>query len=127
MKLRAEYAVSRYEIGLNVTGQSNQFARGDESNQDVNGPLPGFVVVNLDARFNVSANWHVFARVDNLFDRRYFTFATLGRNVFTAPGNVFDSTGTTWRSEQFRTVGAPRGAWVGMEFRAGGSDSGSRP
>jgi iron complex outermembrane receptor protein len=124
--LRTEYAVARYAIGLNVTGRSNQFARGDENNQDVNGPLPGFVVVNLDAHFDVSSSWNVFARVDNLFDRRYFTFATLGKNVFTAPGNVFDPTGTTWSSEQFRTVGAPRGAWVGVEFRAGGSDRGLR-
>jgi len=117
VKLRAEYAATRYAAGLNVTGQSNQVARGDENNQDVNGPLPGFVLVSLDARLDISSSWHVFARVDNLFDRRYFTFATLGTNVFTAPGNVFDPTGTTWRSEQFRTVGAPRGAWVGVELR----------
>jgi outer membrane receptor protein involved in Fe transport len=127
VKLRAEYAVNRARLGLNVTSQSDRFARGDENNQDVNGPVPGFVVVNLDASFNVSSNWHVFARVDNLFDRRYFTFATLGKNVFTAPGNVFDPTGTSWRSEQFRSVGAPRGAWVGVELRLGGADSGSRP
>jgi outer membrane receptor protein involved in Fe transport len=127
VKLRAEYAVDRARLGLNVTSQSNQFARGDENNQDVNGPVPGFVLVNLDASFNVSSNWHVFARVDNLFDRRYFTFATLGTNVFTAPGNVFDPTGTSWRSEQFRSVGAPRGAWVGVEFRLGGTDASSRP
>jgi outer membrane receptor protein involved in Fe transport len=127
VKLRGEYAPARYAVGVNLTGQSNQFARGDENNQDMNGPLPGFILVNVDAHFNISPSWHVFARVDNLFDRRYFTFATLGENVFTAPGNVFDPTGRTWRSEQFRTVGAPRGAWVGVEFRAGGSDTSSRP
>jgi iron complex outermembrane receptor protein len=118
-KLRAEYLGTRYSIGLEALGQSNQFARGDENNQDINGPTPGYVLVNLDAHFTLSPAWHFFARVDNLFDRRYYTYGVLGLNELTAPGNTLDVTGASWRSEQFRTVGVPRGAWVGVEFRIG--------
>jgi iron complex outermembrane recepter protein len=121
VKLRAEYARgNQYAIGVNVIGQSDQFARGDENNRDVNGPVPGFALVNLDGHYNLSSSWRLFARVDNLFDHRYFTFGTLGENVLTAPGNTFDLSGTSWRSEQFRTVGVPRGVWLGVEFSADG-------
>ncbi|MBS0393558.1 MAG: hypothetical protein JSR54_02975, partial [Proteobacteria bacterium] len=44
---------------------------------------------------------------------------TLGRNVFTGPGATFDPSGASWRSEQFRSVGAPRGAWLGVSVRLG--------
>ena len=57
--------------------------------------------------------------IENLFDRRCYTFAMLGQNVFTAPGRSFDRTGTAWRSEQFRAVGVPRGAWLGLTYRIG--------
>ena len=82
--------------------------------------MPGFAVVNLDARYAFAPGWEVFAKVNNLFDRRYATFATLGQNVFTGPGNSFDSSGASWRNEQFRSVGAPRGVWVGVNCRFGG-------
>jgi hypothetical protein len=54
-----------------------------------------------------------------VFDRRTSTFGTLGRDVFTGPGRSFDATGSTWRREQFRAAGAPRGAWVGVTWRFG--------
>ena len=38
-----------------------------------------------DARVRLGAGWEAFANVDNLFNRRSSNFATLGRNVFTAP------------------------------------------
>jgi iron complex outermembrane receptor protein len=72
----------------------------------------------------VSPLWRVFLNVDNLFDRRYSTFGLLGQNVFTAPGNTFDITGSSWRSEQFRTVGVSRGVWLGVELRLGRPDQG---
>lgn len=118
-KLHAEYNAEALTLGVTILGQSDLYARGDENNQDDNGPVPGFVLVNLDAHYDLSSQWQLFARIDNLLDRRYFTYGVLGENVFTAPGNTFDSTGATWRSEQFRTVGAERGVWIGAEFRLG--------
>lgn len=123
-KLRVEYFGSRYSVGINALAQSAQFARGDENNQDNNGAIPGYVLVSLDMHYSASPLWRVFLNVDNLFDRRYSTFGVLGQNVFTAPGDTFDSTAASWRSEQFRTVGVPRGVWLGMELRLGRPDQG---
>jgi len=124
-KLRLDYLGTHYTVGVEALGQSAVFARGDEDNQDINGPIPGYVLINLDAHYELSPAWHLFAMVDNLFNRQYSTYGILGQNVFTAPGNTFDPTGASWRSEQFRTVGVPRGAWVGVEYRIGrpGRDS----
>ena len=44
----------------------------------------------------------------------------LGQNVFTAPGGQFDYSGTSFRSEQFRTASATRSLWVGLSYRFGG-------
>jgi iron complex outermembrane recepter protein len=125
VKLRAEYFATRYSVAIEALGQSDLFARGDENNQDVNGPIPGYVLINLDAHYALSSAWHVFARVDNLLNRRYSTFGVLGQNVFTAPGDTFDPTGASWRIEQFRTVGVPRGAWVGVELDLGRPEEGT--
>lgn len=121
-KLRAEFAGARYALGATLVGQSGQYARGDENNRDVNGMLPGFVLVNLDGRLELGGGWSTFLRIDNLFDRAFYSFATLGENVFTAAGDRFDATGTTWRAEQFRTVGAPRGTWLGIAYRPATKD-----
>jgi iron complex outermembrane receptor protein len=124
VKLNAAYEVGALTLDVDLIGQSDLYARGDENNRDVNGPIPGFLLINLDARYALSSRWHLFARIDNLLDRRYYTYGVLGRNVFTAPGDVFDATGATWRSEQFRTVGVPIGAWIGVQYNLDGSQHG---
>ena len=115
LKLRVDVeAATDWNIGLNLLGASGVYARGDENNLDVNGRVGGYAVVNLDTRYQVTRGLSLFARVDNLFDRRYANFAILGRNVFTGSGQSFD--GTNSRPEQFRGHGAPRGAWLGMQY-----------
>lgn len=119
IKLRGQYTAHKLIVGVDVTGQTKIYARGDENNQDGNGPVPGFVLVNLDASYELSSRWRAFLRIDNVLDRRYYNFGTLGENELTGPGNTFDTTGATWQSAQFRTVGAPIGAWVGVRYGLG--------
>ncbi len=119
-KLHGDYAFGEAAgIGMTLVAQSGTYARGDENNADINGLVPGFALVNLDARVALGAGWEAFANVDNLLDRRSSNFGTLGQNVFTGPGQTFDPTGASWRSEQFRTAGAPRGVWIGLTWRFG--------
>ena len=120
LKLHGEWQFRKGAIvGMTLTSQGATYARGDENNADANGRVPGFTLVNLDARLPLGGGWEGFANVDNVFDRRTSNFGALGQNVFTAPGQTFDATGTTWRSEQFRVAGAPRGAWIGITWRFG--------
>lgn len=117
-RLRSEYALGGHvALALDVLAQSDVYARGDENNRDVNGPVPGFVVLNADAHVDVSPSWRIFVKASNLLNRVYSTFGALGQNDFTAPNRTFDVTGTSWRNEQFRSLGPPFGLWIGIQYR----------
>jgi len=118
VKLRGELdAFEHATFGATLLAFSSQYARGDENNQDRNGPVPGYALLNLDARWRFTGDWEVFATVTNLFDRTYATFGVLGANFFTGPGNSFDAGNI--QSEQFRTPGLPRAAWIGLRYESG--------
>ena len=120
LKVRLSYAPNdSLSLGANVIARSSSFARGDESNQDRNGPVPGYALLGLDGRIRIASHLEFFIKGTNVLNRRYSTFATLGQNVFTGLGGTFDATGSTWRNEQFRSAGIPRGIWVGLTYEFG--------
>jgi outer membrane receptor protein involved in Fe transport len=125
LKVRTDWAVTpQLSVGANVVTSAGVYARGDENNQDASGQLPGYTLVNLDARYLVSGNFEVFARVNNLFDRRYYNFGVVGQNFFTGPNRTFGpAAGVDPAAEQFRGPGAPRGAWLGVRYSFGGGQS----
>jgi iron complex outermembrane receptor protein len=113
LKLRLDYAVSgRWSLGASLVAVSSSYARGDENNSDSRGRVPGYAVVHVDTGFQMAPDIELFARIDNLFDRRYANFATLGRNAFAGSGRGFDPAHAV--GEQFRGYGAPRGIWIGL-------------
>ena len=115
LKLRLDYeANERLSIGGNILYASSSYARGDENNRDARGKVPAYVVVHLDGRYRFGRDVELFGRVNNVFDREYANFGTLGRNVFVTPGRSFD--GANPRAEQFRGYGAPRGVWLGVRY-----------
>ena len=111
LDLDAAEAVS---LGANLVANASSRARGDENNQDVTGAVPGYAVLNLDGRYRVGRGLEVFARINNVFDRRYANFGILGQNVFNGPGRSFDPLNPV--NESFRGLGAPRGAWLGLRY-----------
>ncbi len=114
LKLRADYDLTpTWNLGANLVMASNQFARGDENNQDVNGKVPGYGVVNLDTHYSISKSWKAFAKVNNLFDKKYATFGILGGNIFNVDG------GGNPIAEQFRSPAAPLAGWVGLTYEFG--------
>ena len=118
VKIRAEWAVTPHLfLGANVLTSAGVYARGDENNLDVNGQLPGYTLINLDGRYLVTKNLEVFARVNNVLDRRYYNFGVVGQNFFTGPDRSFGpAVGVDPTAEQFRGPGAPRGVWLGVKF-----------
>ena len=118
LKLRMEYDVTEaVSVATNIMYFSSQYARGDENNQDANGKIPGYTLVNLDARYQFNKQLMFFGRVTNLFDKEYETLGVLGENFFNGPGRTFDSGAVA--PEQFRSTGAPRGVWVGVQYEFG--------
>ena len=114
LKLRADYDVtSAWNLGASLIMASGQYARGDENNQDTNGKVPGYGVVNLDSHYSISKNWKAFAKINNLFDKKYATFGVLGGNIFNVDG------GGNPIAEQFRSPAAPLAGWVGLTYEFG--------
>ncbi len=108
LKLRVTYDITpAWNVGSNVIFASGQYAHGDENNQDVNGMIPGYTVINLDTHYAINQNWKVFAKVNNVFDKEYATFGQLGQNIYTGA------------DEQFRTPSGPRAGWIGVTYQLG--------
>ncbi len=115
LKARLEMNLTApWSIAANLQIASAQYARGDENNLDASGRVPGYALLNLDTRYQVSPKLQLFARVDNVFNRRYANFGVLGDNVFTGASMGFDPANA--RAEQFRGNGTPRGAWAGVHY-----------
>jgi outer membrane receptor protein involved in Fe transport len=123
LKVRAAHDPGRrWSAGANLLVSSGVYARGDENNADRNGPLPGYVLVSLDARCRLRGNLELFARVNNVLDARYYDFGILGENFFTGPDRSFGpAVGVAPAASQFRGPGAPFGAWVGVRYGFGGA------
>jgi outer membrane receptor protein involved in Fe transport len=121
LKVRSDWTVTpNLFVGANLLTSAGSLARGDENNQDSNGALPGYTLVNLDGRYLVGPNFEVFARLNNVLDRRYFNFGVVGENFFTGPGRTFGpAVGMDPEPEQFRGPGAPRGMWLGVRYSFG--------
>jgi outer membrane receptor protein involved in Fe transport len=115
VKLRVDYTpFAAWNIGTNLTYRGSIYARGDENNQDVNGTVAGYFLIDLDTTYNVTKQLQVFATVKNLLNKHYANFAILGENFFNGPNHTFDPGGVT--NEQFLGIGAPRGVWVGLRY-----------
>jgi iron complex outermembrane receptor protein len=114
-KLRLNYAATaKWEVATNLLYRGAIYARGDENNQDSNGKIAGYTMVNLDTTYALTKQLQVFGRVDNLFNRQYANFGVLGQNYFNGPGHTFD--GNSVSNEQFVGSGTPRGAWIGLKY-----------
>ena len=115
VKLQLDYAATaKWKVGANLTWRGGIYAQGDENNQDVNGKIAGYFLIDLDTSYQVTKQLQVFASVSNLLDKRYASFGSLGENFFNGPNHTFD--GANPSNEQFVGPGAPRGFWVGLRY-----------
>ena len=107
-KAGVEYGVlDRWKIGADLVAASGQYLRGDESN--LNPMIPGYWLVNLHSTYEVARGIEAFARVQNLFNRRYYTFGTFFNTTEIPFLGLTDP----------RTLGpgAPLAAYVGLRGR----------
>ncbi|MEO8537539.1 MAG: TonB-dependent receptor [Betaproteobacteria bacterium] len=115
-KVRVDWdAAPGLAIGASLVAVSSQYARGDENNADRAGPVPGYLVLNLDSEYRLTRRVTLFAQIDNAFDRRYSNFGLLGQNVFTGPDRTFGPpAGAVPVMEQFRALAGPRSLFAGV-------------
>jgi outer membrane receptor protein involved in Fe transport len=117
LKLLGEWTYApQASVGFGWAWFDRQYARGDENNQDMHGPLPSYGVAQLFARYQPSRLWQLSLKVDNVFDRRYSSFGLLGSNFFTGPGNTYDPAAAA--PERFLAPGAPRSVWLALRYES---------
>ncbi len=114
-KTYADYQFSKeWGTNLNIIGFSESFVRGNENNnQQKNGVIPGYVLVNYGVRYTPQfvKGVHIFGQVNNILDQQYYTAGQFG-TAGLANGQYQNSpSGTT-----FYGPGAPRTWWLGMRY-----------
>ena len=102
-KAGLRYAVlDAWDVMLETVTASSRVFVGDEGNDQVR--LAGYGIANLRSVYRAGEHLEVFARVDNLFDRRYGTFGAL------AELEVFLSEVPNASDPRFVLPGHPRAA-----------------
>ena len=100
------YASDRWSAGANMLVNSSQFLRGDEAN--LLEQVDGFATVDLSAGYALGRGLRLSARLSNLFDTGFETFGLLGE--------ADEVLGDGYDDPRFLSPGAPRAAWVGVEW-----------
>ncbi|WP_235276371.1 TonB-dependent receptor [Methylotenera sp. N17] len=86
------------------------------------GKISGYATFNLKANYKFDHGVTLFVKVDNLFNKNYATAGDLGLNPFSAQGTFQYGGGagpredSAWNNTTFIGPGAPRAAWLGLEF-----------
>ena len=111
LKIGSDYYYSdAVSLGLEFIYNSDQYLRGDESNQLP--PVSGHTLINLRGRYRLNHALEVFARVNNLLDNDYATFGLLGEN----PADTGIPLFAQFSSPRFLGPGAPRSIFAGIKI-----------
>jgi outer membrane receptor protein involved in Fe transport len=127
-KMRMQYAMTpNWTIGSNINAFSDVYVRGNENNEHVvypsnvdavqaTGKVAGYTVVNLDTRYKLNnSGWQVFAKANNVFNKKYATGGMLGENWIGEDGLFSGGE----EPSKLLMLGAPRAAWVGVRYDFG--------
>ncbi|MYM38492.1 TonB-dependent receptor [Pseudoduganella sp. CY13W] len=134
-KASAEWhASTAWTLEADMRAVSGANARGNENGQHQpdgvhylgSGRMAGYTLFDLSATYAASPQWQWFARVSNLFDRRYASAAQLNATGLTATGNFiarpFSASGDNQSvlHSTFYGPGAPRTIALGLRYSFGG-------
>ncbi|MGB7989851.1 MAG: TonB-dependent receptor [Candidatus Methylophosphatis roskildensis] len=116
---------NQWRVGASMVAFSSQYARGNENNAHQpdgvefldSGKIGGYSVFNLTTNYEFGNGLELFAKVSNVFDKKYATGAILAENIFQ---DVRSAAASEERGETFIAPGAPRAGWIGVRYRFGG-------
>src|SRR5438876_222988 len=108
-------------VGAGAVAVSRQFARGNDNNRHQPdaanflgpGEIDGYAIFNLNLDYKLDRGLRAFAKLANVFDRRYATAGALRQNFF--PGGSLAAPGAQV-NETFYAPGAPRALWIGIQL-----------
>ena len=102
-----------------ISGQQITVARQPTQNP---GTTPGYMIFNLQTSYRLSSEWTLGLRVNNIFDKEYFSAGRLGRNPFSPSINGaigadgYNHNSNDWLTTNFLAPGAPRAAWISLSY-----------
>jgi outer membrane receptor protein involved in Fe transport len=108
------HAVSNLVTQGNEDGLIEDAEPGDAANR-ADWRVHGYMLMGLRASYRPGGNWELFARVSNVFDRRYATFGAVARDLF-PNGHLIaphDEAGDAAHA-RFVAPGAPRAIVAGV-------------
>jgi iron complex outermembrane receptor protein len=119
----------RTAVGAGAVAVSRQLARGNDNNRHqpdgVNflgpGEIAGYAIFNMSLDYRLDRGLRAFAKLSNVFDRRYATAGALRQNFF--PGGSLAAPGAQV-NETFYAPGAPRALWIGIQLVPDAAGSG---
>jgi outer membrane receptor protein involved in Fe transport len=132
----AEWNVTpMFSLHADLITVAGSYARGNENNQHQAdglyylgpGKTSGYTVVNLGAELSPTPAVKIFAQLNNVFDRAYFTASQLAGTGFSDAGNfaarpfatpVIDGARPLVHAT-FYAPGAPRQYWMGVRYTLG--------
>jgi outer membrane receptor protein involved in Fe transport len=135
MKLYSEYHPLR-KLGLDADFNliSSSYVRGNENNLHQpdgqyylgSGRSPGYGVVNLGSRYTISSRFEMFAEMDNVLNRHYYTAGQLSDTPYDNNGNFasrefapYASGDYPIRNTTYLSPGAPFAIFGGLKVTLG--------
>ncbi len=118
LKLGADWKVSAaLTVGADAQATSSLLTQGNEDGltsdaqpQRTDWRVRGHALLNLRASWEPAPRWDLYAKVNNLFDRRYGTYGAVARNLFPKDGE-------TAANARFVAPGSPRSIAFGARYR----------
>jgi len=117
LKFSLQYNWNAFQIGSNIIAYTDTYMMGNENNDHGNtggdGKVPGYAIVNMDAKYQYTPQWSVNFKAINVFDKTYYTGGRLLVNGFT--GNGSDARSTIFRGEGL-APGSPQAGWITINY-----------
>jgi iron complex outermembrane recepter protein len=108
--------LTNWTVGGTLVYASDQFYKGDESNQ--NPTLPGYATVNLHTSYRFVGKSELFFSVQNLFDKHYATYGIFSDPTGVGAPGIPPNAGSNdpGVDNRFQSPGAPRSLFGGIRI-----------
>jgi outer membrane receptor protein involved in Fe transport len=110
-KLGGSYDVTpQWSVGVSGVAQTGSFLYGDGAN--LTPQLPGYFVLNLTTRYQLTKKLEIFGVVDNITDATYYNYGT-----FSPAGGVYVAQDPGFSNPRSYSIAAPIAGVVGVKVR----------
>jgi outer membrane receptor protein involved in Fe transport len=134
-KVYADYhPLKKLGISADVNATGSSYVKGNENNLHQpdgqyylgSGKVPSYAVANLGARYTINPHFELFAQMNNLLNRKYYTTGQLATSPYNDSGSFIAREFTPYRSGDypvrnttFVSPGAPFTVFGGLKVNFG--------